>query len=135
MEDIVHVGADSLVDRYFLLLERLGDTIEKLEENIYESSSDQVVRHIYQIKREASEFRRAVWPLREVINRLERDEGGLIIDDTKTFLRDLYDHTIQIIDTVESYRSLDHPCASPYGTTWQQSVNKGDNNETTRNAP
>ena len=97
---------DSVVDYYFVLLELLGDEIEAVEERIYSIRSDQMMRQLHRIKREILDIRRVVWPMRDVANQLYRDESDLITNETRTYLRDLYDHTIQVIDTVESYRDM-----------------------------
>jgi magnesium transporter len=68
--------------------------------------SPELLRSIYQLKREIIYLRKSVWPLREVISRLERDDLELITDNTRIFIRDVYDHTIQVIETIESYRDI-----------------------------
>lgn len=97
---------DTIVDHYFVLLEQMGDHIEKLEEELLARPDRQLLHRIHQTKREMILLRRAVWPLREVINALQRDDTGTISVAVQPFLRDLYDHTIQIIDTVETYRDV-----------------------------
>lgn len=97
---------DTIVDNYFVILEQMGDHIETLEEELLASPNRQLLHRIHQAKREMILLRRAVWPLREVIGALQRDDSGIITPAVQPFLRDLYDHTIQIIDTVETYRDL-----------------------------
>lgn len=97
---------DAIVDSYFAILEKIGDDIELLEEKLVGTPSERLLREIHILKRETIFLRRAVWPLREVISGLERDEHILIKENTKIFLRDVYDHTVQVIDTVEVYRDL-----------------------------
>ncbi len=97
---------DAIVDNYFVILESLGEEIESLEEDLVESPRREVLERIHGMKRELILIRKAVWPLREVVSGLERSESKLVRKDTKLFLRDLYDHTIQIIDAVESYRDM-----------------------------
>jgi magnesium transporter len=96
---------DTIVDHYFLILEQMGDHIEKLEEELLAKPDRQLLHRIHQAKREMILLRRAVWPLREVIGGLQRDIT-LVTPAVQPFLRDLYDHTIQIIDTVETYRDV-----------------------------
>jgi magnesium transporter len=96
---------DIIVDHYFVILEQMGDHIEKLEEELLAKPDRQLLHRIHQAKREMILLRRAVWPLREVIGGLQRDIT-LITPAVQPFLRDLYDHTIQIIDTVETYRDV-----------------------------
>lgn len=97
---------DSVIDGYFPLLERLGERLEDLENVVIDHPSRAVVAQIHDIKRELLLIRRAVWPLREAINSLVREELPMITPETRIFLRDCYDHCVQIIDLVESYREL-----------------------------
>jgi magnesium transporter len=97
---------DAIVDDYFVLLERIGERIETLEDALMEQPTREHLHGIHELKREMIILRRSVWPLREVVGRLERGESGLIRRETHVFLRDLYDHTIQVIDGVESYRDM-----------------------------
>lgn len=97
---------DAVVDNYFVILEKSGEKIESLEEELVSSANEQVLKRIYRLKREMIFVRKSVWPLRELIGGIERSESGLIQDSTSVYLRDLYDHTIQVIDTVESFRDM-----------------------------
>ncbi len=95
---------DSIVDHYFIILERLGERIEFLEEELVTEPTTKTLQEIYHLKRELIFLRKAVWPLREVIGSLERGESSLIQQNTQIYLRDVYDHTIQVIDTIETLR-------------------------------
>lgn len=97
---------DAVVDNYFIILEQIGDEIEAIEEQVSEHPEQQPLPEIYRLKREMIALRRAVWPLREVIAVLQHNESPLIRPGTVIYLRDIYDHTIQIMDTVESMRDL-----------------------------
>ncbi|MDP2897128.1 MAG: magnesium/cobalt transporter CorA [bacterium] len=97
---------DAIVDNYFIILESLGDKVEVLEEKLIGRPAPQTLRGIHRLKRQLLFLRRAVWPLREVISGLERSEAGLIKKATRLYLRDVYDHTIQVIDTVETLRDM-----------------------------
>ena len=97
---------DTIVDGYFVVLERLGETIELQEEKVVTAPTTQTLQVIHHMKRDLIELRRAVWPLREIIGRLERGESPLIQAATRIYLRDLYDHTIQVIDTIETLRDI-----------------------------
>ncbi|MGA1796130.1 MAG: magnesium/cobalt transporter CorA, partial [bacterium] len=97
---------DAVVDNYFLILEALGEEVEELEEALVVNPTPQVLQAIHHLKRETIFLRKAVWPLREVIDSLGRRESPLIGKGTTLFLRDVYDHTIQIIDTAETFRDL-----------------------------
>lgn len=97
---------DSIVDNYFIILEKLGEKIEFLEEKLVTQPTPETLQMIHHLKRELIFLRKAVWPLREVINGLERGESSLIKEATRIYLRDVYDHTIQTIDTIETYRDM-----------------------------
>lgn len=97
---------DSIVDSYFGILEKLGEDIEYLEEELVTNPEKETLHAIHDLKREMIFLRKSVWPLREVINGLERGESPLIKKATGIFLRDVYDHTIQVIDTVETFRDM-----------------------------
>ena len=97
---------DSVVDSYFLILEKLGERIETLEELVVSEPSQTVLHDIHALKREMIFLRRSVWPLREVVSNLERGESPLIQESMHIYYRDVYDHTIRIIETIESFRDL-----------------------------
>jgi magnesium transporter len=97
---------DLVVDRYFLILEKLGEEIEDLEEELVTSPTSQTMHRIHALKREMIALRRSVWPLREVISGLERGESPLIHPKTIPYFRDLYDHVVQVMDTIESFREM-----------------------------
>ncbi len=97
---------DSVVDNYFTILEKIGERIEFLEEELVENPSTQTLQEIHRLKREMIFLRKSIWPLREVISELERGESSLIKETTGIYLRDVYDHTIQVIDTVETFRDM-----------------------------
>lgn len=97
---------DALVDEFFPILESYGDRIEELESEIIDDPSHETVHQIHRIKRELLLLRRAAWPEREVINAMQRQESDAIRPEIQVFLRDCYDHTIQVIDMIETYRDL-----------------------------
>jgi magnesium transporter len=97
---------DAIVDNYFVVLEKLGEQIEGMEEELVTNPTPKTLQTIHNLKREMIFLRKSVWPLREVVSRLERGESSLIKEATGIYLRDVYDHTIQVIDTVETYRDM-----------------------------
>jgi len=97
---------DVIVDNYFTIIEKKGDRIEAIEDIILGDPSPEVLREIQSIKRDMLLLRRSVWPLREVISGLERGESRLISAGTKVYLRDVYDHAIRVIDSIESLREM-----------------------------
>ena len=97
---------DTIVDNYFLMLENLGERIEFLEEELVAHPTTATLQEIQRIKYQMVFVRRAVWPLREVIGGLGRKESPLIKETTEIYLRDVYDHTVQVMDTIETYREM-----------------------------
>ena len=103
---LAYALVDAIVDHYFVILEELGEKIESLEEELLKNPTPETLQVIHTLKTNLVFLRKSVWPLREVINNLERGESPLITDPTGIYLRDVYDHTIQVIDTIESYRDM-----------------------------
>jgi magnesium transporter len=109
-----HLGADylayalldTIVDSYFETLESIGEQMEMLEDELLSRPDHQTLHRIHQLKQNMIVLRRSVWPLREVIGAIERGESPLIQESTQVYLRDLYDHTIQVMDVIESYRDM-----------------------------
>jgi magnesium transporter len=97
---------DAIVDGYYIVLENLGEKIEGLEDEVIENPSAGTLQIINSLKRDTIFLRRSVWPLREVIGGLERGGSSLIHEATGAYLRDVYDHTIQVADTIDSYRDM-----------------------------
>ena len=97
---------DAIVDNYFLVLEKIGEQIEDIEEDLIKNPTPEVLHTIHRLKRELIYLRKSVWPLREVISRLERWESPLIDKGIQIYLRDVYDHTIQVIDSLETFRDM-----------------------------
>jgi len=103
---LIYSLIDAIIDNYFIILESLGETVEKLEEEVLTSPGPDTLQQIHVLKREMIFLRRSVWPLREVVGLMEKGEFELINDTTRIYLRDLYDHTIQIIDSIEALRDI-----------------------------
>jgi magnesium transporter len=97
---------DSIVDNYFAVLEGCEDKIESLEEEVVSDPSPETVRKLYKLKREMIFLRKGVWPLREVLASMTRRESKLISDSVGIYLRDVYDHVIQVIDIIEVSRDM-----------------------------
>ncbi len=97
---------DAIVDNYFTILENSGDRIEEIEEKVAMAPKPETLQEIYRLKRDMIFLRKSVWPLREVLSGLERGELPFIHKATQKFFRDVYDHTIQVIDTVEAFRDM-----------------------------
>ena len=97
---------DAIVDHYFNVLEELGEGIELLEEELIANPTKTTLQQIHRRKRQMIQFRRAVWPLREAVGSLLRGESAVIQKATLIYLRDVYDHLIHVIDTIEIYREM-----------------------------
>ncbi|MEJ2568754.1 MAG: magnesium/cobalt transporter CorA, partial [candidate division WOR-3 bacterium] len=97
---------DAVVDNYFSVLEKIGDRIEELEEDIVKGVAQESLENIHKSKKYMILLRRSVWPLREVINSLSREKTALISENVLIYFRDVYDHTIQVIETIETFRDM-----------------------------
>jgi magnesium transporter len=122
-EYLFYALIDSVVDNYFIALEKIGDDIESLEEDLMSNADQEVLQDLYELKREMISLRRAMWPLREVISKMERQETRAITPETRLYFRDLYDHMIQVIDTIESYRDMLSGMADLYQSTLSNRLN------------
>jgi len=106
LDYLAYALIDTIVDHYFIVLEKLGEKIEGMEEELVTNPTPVTLQTIHTLKRELIFLRKSIWPLREVISVLERGESSLIHKSTVIYLRDVYDHTIQVIDTVETFRDM-----------------------------
>ncbi|MBI2338951.1 MAG: magnesium/cobalt transporter CorA [Deltaproteobacteria bacterium] len=97
---------DAIVDNYFVVFEKIGDKIEDLEAELLKKASPESIREVHRLKRELIFLRKSVWPLREVIGQLERGESPLIRRGTLAYFRDIYDHVVQTMDAVETFRDM-----------------------------
>ena len=97
---------DAVVDSFFVVLEDLGDRIERLEEELLGQPTPQTIKPLHRLKRLSLTLRKAAWPLREVIGALERQDEGMVRQDTRVYLRDVYDHTVQIMDAADTSRDM-----------------------------
>lgn len=95
---------DSIVDHYFIAIEHFGNVIEELEIELLENPSDEILPTLHEVRREASYIRRSVFPMREAVSRFEKLEVSYVHKETKFFIRDLHDHTIQVIETVTVFK-------------------------------
>ena len=97
---------DAIVDSYFAILERISEKIESVEEELVGDPTEKTLHQIHSMKREMISLRKSIWPLREVVSGFQRSESSIMQEATGLYLRDVYDHTIQIIDTIESLRDM-----------------------------
>ena len=103
---LVYTLIDAIIDGFFPVLEVYGEYIEDLEEEVITNPTRQTLQKIYRVRRELLTLRRAIWPQRDAINSLIRDGNELITDHVHIYLRDCYDHAVQVLDMVETYREL-----------------------------
>lgn len=103
---LAHTLLDTVVDGYFSVLEKIGERLENLEDSLSEEQPPNILQNVHRLKRELIFLRKNIWPVREIIGGLQHGDAETINDGVQPYLRDLYDHTIQVMDTLESYRDL-----------------------------
>jgi len=103
---LLYALMDTVVDHYFSVLEVLGERIEVLEDELLTDHAQETLPRMHRLRRELLFLKKMIWPLREVISAVQRSETGLIRQTTQFYIRDLYDHIIQVVDTLENYREL-----------------------------
>ena len=103
---LAYALCDAIVDNFFVVIEEAGALTEKLEEELMKNPSPQTLQTIHLLKREMIILRKSIWPIREVIDNFERSPTQLVDDSTKKYLRDVYNHTIQVMDTIEGLRDM-----------------------------
>ena len=103
---LLYALVDAIVDQYFAVLESLGEKIESLQDKVMTDPKPETLKEIHALKRQVLFLRRAVWPLREATNGLSRADCPYLHEPTKVFFRDVYDHVVQIIDTIETLREM-----------------------------
>jgi magnesium transporter len=101
---LAYTLVDAVVDHYFPLIENLGDSMEEFQETVLDDPTRERLRELHDFRHAIAEMRRAVWPQRDVLGRLMRDETGLVDGRTKPFFRDCYDHTVIVLDLLETFR-------------------------------
>ncbi|MFB2895546.1 magnesium/cobalt transporter CorA [Aerosakkonemataceae cyanobacterium BLCC-F50] len=115
---------DAIIDGYFPVLEAYGERIEELEDEVVSNPSRQTLQEIYKIRRELLALRRAIWPQRDALNTLIRDGSNLISPEVRIYLRDCYDHAVQVIDIVETYRELSSGLMDVYLSSISNKMNE-----------
>jgi magnesium transporter len=103
---LLYALMDTVVDHYFSVLEVLGERIEVLEDELLTDHARETLPRVHRLRRELLLLKKTAWPLREVINAMLRSETGLIQQTTQFYIRDLYDHIVQVVDTLENYREM-----------------------------
>jgi magnesium transporter len=121
---LVHSLLDATVDACFPMLEHFGDRLEDVEAEVLERGTPESIRNIHDLKRELLLLRRAVWPMRDVVSNLMREQHDCLSEQTRTYMRDIYDHTVQIIDIVETYREVAMGLTETYMTAMSNRLNE-----------
>ena len=121
---LAYALVDTIVDNYFAVLERLGDQIEELEDAVIADPSRERLEDIFEAKRGLVELRRMVWPLRDALAGMGRGDTPLIRHDTLPYLRDVHDHTLRVIDTIETYRDTAATMVEMYMTGVSNRMNE-----------
>lgn len=123
---LMYAILDAIVDNYFTVVEAIGDKIEDLEASIFESQTDNSTTpgHIQLLKQEVLKIRRSILPLREVINRLEKSDNSIINEKSQSYIRDLYDHIIQVNETIDLYREMVWSLMDMYMTIISNKMNE-----------
>lgn len=114
---------DTIVDHYFVTLENMGDRIEGIDDELIDNPEPEQLQEIHELKQELVQIRKAIWPVREAVNMLDRSESRLISADTRPYIRDLYDHAIQIRDTIDTYRDMVSGLTDLYMTSVSNRMN------------
>ena len=115
---------DSVVDSYFHVLEKIGERLDYLETELISRPTQELLQQVHQLKGQLIYLRKSVWPMRELIGNLMHSESPLIADSTNIFLRDLYDHGVQALDTVESFRDTASGLVDLYVSSVSQRMNE-----------
>lgn len=121
---LLHALLDLIIDQGFPILEAFGEEIEELENQLLDAPSKYILGEIHQLKRDLLLLRRLLWPQREVLSQLLREDQALIHEETKPYLRDCYDHTIQIMDLFETYRDMTANMLDVYLSSSSQRLNE-----------
>lgn len=121
---LAYALVDTVVDHYFHALDLIGDQIENLEGEIIANPNEEALQRIHHIRRDLIQFRKSVWSLRDALNSLIRDDTAFFKKETKIFLRDVYDHVVQIIDTLENYREMIFGIYDMYMSTISNKMNE-----------
>ena len=114
---LVYALVDYLVDIAFPILEVYGDKLEDLEVEIMDTAKMSLMKEVHAVKRELLLLRRTMWPMREVMSSMQQQHIQLISSTTHTYVRDTYDHCVQIIDIIETYREIGTGLLELYSTT------------------
>lgn len=103
---LFYVLIDIIIDDYFIVIEKVGEDIENIEDILIKNPEPETLQSIYRLKRSSIELRKSIWPIREIVNKLQREQSNLIGDELQIYLRDIYEHIFRISDLLENYRDI-----------------------------
>lgn len=115
---------DTVVDHYFSVLEFVGEQIEELETELMQSASQSLLNRIYTLKQELVYLRRSIWPMRDVVSALQHTDHELVKQDTFLYLRDVYEHTVEVAETIETFRDMSSGMLDLYLSTVSNKMNE-----------
>ena len=122
---LLYALMDAIVDQYYAIIETMGTKIEEIEDDLFSDiTQEEITQKIQNLKREMLKIRRSVFPIREIINRIEKNDQGLIKDKTNHFFRDVYDHVVQVTETLDIYREMIWSLMDMYMTTISNKMNE-----------
>ncbi len=121
---LLYALIDAIIDNYFIIIERIGEILEDIEKELVENPKPATLNKIYSLKRELILLRRSVWPLREVTGNLQKENSPFIKEETRNYLRDIYDHTLRVTDAVETSRELLSGMLDLYMSTISNKLNE-----------
>lgn len=122
-DDLLHALTDTIVDNYFLVVEKIGEKIDQVEDVVLLNPQKEILEEIYNLKRDLIYIRKTLWPMRNTINSLSKNDYDLIDGKTIYYFRDIYDHIIQMIDIVETYREICSGLMDTYLTSISNKTN------------
>jgi magnesium transporter len=123
-DNLAYSMIDAIVDHYFVIMEKLGERFEDLEDAVVANPDPSTLPEIYNLKRDMLFLRKSVWPLREAISKMQRLDSPLITEATKIYLRDVYDHTIQVIENIETFRDMSASLLETYLSSQSNRLNE-----------
>jgi magnesium transporter len=121
---LAYAMMDAIVDNYFVVMEKLGERFEEVEDAVVANPTPDILPMIYNLKRDMLFLRKSVWPLREAISRLQRTDSPMVSEATKIYLRDVYDHTIQVIENIETLRDMSASLLDTYLSSLSNRLNE-----------
>lgn len=121
---VAYAIIDTVIDKYYPILEDLGEEIEAIEHQTIAHPTTKTLKRIYHVKRELLDMRRAVWPQRDAVSSLMRDESPFISEPVRVYFRDCYDHIIQLMDVVDTYREVSSNLMDIYLSTLSNKTNE-----------